>query len=182
MFLGLDVLAATLLIVELAIPVLREKPKFPITRWILGRLLSVGKSKGSLVEQSNARLVSARKRLEAAKAKWDQETIKAKAVTEAEQERDVVRLNKETAELTKATLIAEGEGEAKKKQLIMAADGALAQKIDKEIQVAKIWADAYSKQRPTPDIVFGGTSNSSSNDLGAMLMFNAAKSAGLLGK
>lgn len=119
----------------------------------------------------------------AAKAKWDQEAIKAKAVTEAEQARDVAKLAKETAELTKAKLIAEGEGESTKRKLIMAADGALNQVNDTKIAVAKIWADAYAKQRPTPDIVFGGTgSNSSGNDLGSMLMFSAAKQAGLLGK
>lgn len=117
----------------------------------------------------------------AAKAKWDQEALKAKAVTEAEQTRDVARLAKETAELLKAKLIAEGEGESTKRRLIMAADGALNQKIDRDIQVAKIWADAYAKQRPTPDITFGASGGEGSN-LGQLMMMSAAKQAGLLGK
>ncbi|CAB4131595.1 Band 7 domain containing protein [uncultured Caudovirales phage] len=117
----------------------------------------------------------------AAKAKWDQEALKAKAVTEAEQIRDVAKLAKETAELTKAKLIAEGEGESTKRKLIMAADGALNQKIDRDIQVAKIWAEAYAKQRPTPDVVFG-TSGNGGSDLGSLMMMSAAKQAGLLGK
>lgn len=115
----------------------------------------------------------------AAKAKWDQEALKAKAVTEAEQIRDVAKLAKETAELTKAKLIAEGEGESTKRKLIMAADGALNQKIDRDIQVAKIWADAYAKQRPTPDVTFGGGSSSSS-DLGSLMMMSAARTAGII--
>jgi regulator of protease activity HflC (stomatin/prohibitin superfamily) len=117
----------------------------------------------------------------AAKAKWDQEAIKAKAVTEAEMVRDVAKLSKETAELTKAKLIAEGEGESTKKKLIMAADGALSVKVDRDIQIAKIWADAYAKQRPTPDITFGASS-SEGNNLGQIMMMSAAKNAGLLGK
>jgi hypothetical protein len=114
----------------------------------------------------------------AAKAKWDQEVISATAVTKAEQEKKVALLAKESAEYTKQKLILEGEGEAKKRELIMKADGALAQKFQRDIEVAKIWADAYAKQRPTPDVVIG--TSGSGGDLGSMMMLAAAKQAGIV--
>ena len=40
--------------------------------------------------------------------------------------------------------------------MIMAADGALEKKLEAYVQVQKVWADAYTKQRPTPDITIGG--------------------------
>ena len=59
----------------------------------------------------------------------------------------------------------------------MAADGALSVKVDRDIQIAKIWADA--QQRPTPDVTFGGGSSSSS-DLGSLMMMSAARTAGII--
>lgn len=79
---------------------------------------------------------------QAAKAKWDQEVIKAKFVTEAEQKRDIAKLDKEAAEFNKQKLILEGQGESEKKRLIMQADGALTQKINAYVEVNKYYADA----------------------------------------
>jgi len=64
---------------------------------------------------------------EAAKAKWDQEVIKAKQVTEAESRKRVAELDVETARLNKEKQILEGQGEAEKKRLVMSANGALEQ-------------------------------------------------------
>jgi len=79
---------------------------------------------------------------EAAKAKWAQEKIKATEVTKAEQRRDVARLDKEAAEYTKQEEILLGQGEAERKRLVMNADGALAQKLDKWLEAQKAWASA----------------------------------------
>lgn len=119
----------------------------------------------------------------AAKAKWDQETVAAKAVTEAQQKKDVARLEKEAAEYTKQRLILEGEGESAKRRAIMSADGALAQKLEAVKEINRVWADAYTHQRPTPDVVFGGGSSdsgmSSTQDLVRLMVLNSAKQVGL---
>lgn len=61
----------------------------------------------------------------AAKAKWEQEAIKATEVTKAEQELAVQELNTKKAASYKQQQILEGEGDAEKKRLAMSANGAL---------------------------------------------------------
>ena len=80
----------------------------------------------------------------AAKAKWEQEVIKAKLVTEAESRNRVAELDVVTADLGRKKNILEGEGIATKKRLIMQADGALDQKLQAYKEVNKYWADAIS--------------------------------------
>lgn len=82
---------------------------------------------------------------DAAKAKWEQEVIKATLVTEAEAAKAVAELAVKTAELNKQKLILEGEGEAAKKRLSMQANGALEQKLSAWLESQKVWADAFSK-------------------------------------
>ena len=93
---------------------------------------------------------------EAMKAKWTQEVLKAKAVTAAEQARAVAELAVKTADLTKQAQILEGEGEAAKKKLIMAADGALDKKLAAFVEVNKAFAAEMGKQRWVPEVQMGG--------------------------
>lgn len=97
----------------------------------------------------------------ATKAKWEQEVVKAQLVTKAESERDVQELATKTAAMYKQQQILEGEGEAAKKKLIMAADGALDKKLDAYTTTQKYWADAFSKYTGSivPQIQTGGGSN-----------------------
>lgn len=98
---------------------------------------------------------------EASKAKWAQEVEKATAVTAAEKDRDVAKLNVQTAELNKQKQILEGQGEATKRQLVMAADGALDKKLSAYVETQKIWADAFAKHANplVPSVVMGGSAN-----------------------
>lgn len=114
----------------------------------------------------------------AAKAKWDQETIKAKEVTAAEQKRDVARLDKEAAEFTKQKLILEGQGESEKRRLVMSADGALEQKLRAYEEVNKSYATAIQnyKGQWVPNTVFGAT-NGSMNGATALVDLLTAKTA-----
>jgi regulator of protease activity HflC (stomatin/prohibitin superfamily) len=66
----------------------------------------------------------------AAKAKWEQETIKAKIVTESEQKLKVAELAAKEAEQYKRQQILMGEGDAQRKRLVMEADGALEAKLE----------------------------------------------------
>lgn len=95
----------------------------------------------------------------AAKAKWEQEVIKAKLVTKAEADKEVATLDVQTALLKKQKLILEGEGEAAKKRLAMQANGALEQKLATYEKVQKYWAENIPKYQGNwvPTYMSGGT-------------------------
>lgn len=94
----------------------------------------------------------------AAAAKWEQEVIKAKAVTEAQQKYEVARLDAKAAGEEKKKQILLGEGEAARKRLVMKADGALSQKIDawKVVEIARAEALAKMQVSIVPSVVMGG--------------------------
>lgn len=126
-------------------------------------------------------------------AQYAEEELKVKALVQAnrdkevaelqaQQRKNVAKLDKEAAEYTKQKLTLEGEGEAAKKKLILAADGALQQKLDawKEAQIA--WANAY-KERKVPTWVTGGSSSgkldNDTSEFMSMMQLLTAKSLGL---
>lgn len=89
LFFELDAVVALFVIIELAVPVLRDKPKLPISRWLLrtGYKLAVGsKPKSSLLESSNMRLGAAKERVRAAEAD----------LVAAETEQKALRMENET--------------------------------------------------------------------------------------
>ncbi len=100
---------------------------------------------------------------DAAKARWEQEVIKAKAVTEAQQKLEVATLEARAAEQTKRAQTLLGEGEAARKRLVMEADGALEKKLDALIEVNKLYAQAIEKYQGNwvPSLVMGGNSSGS---------------------
>lgn len=120
---------------------------------------------------------------DAAKAKWEQEVIKAKMVTEAQQKLEVATLEKQAAEQNKQKNILDGQGEAEKRRLVMSADGALQPKIDAWVEAQKYWADALGKYTGniTPLYVSGGTGGSGNGALQFMELMGmkAAKDLGL---
>jgi len=115
----------------------------------------------------------------AAKAKWDQEVVKAQAVTQAEQQREVAKLERDAAEFTKQKLILEGQGESEKKKLVMFADGALTQKLQAYLAVNEKYADAISKYQGAwvPSVVMGGGQSGSANGAQALIDLLQAKTA-----
>ena len=94
---------------------------------------------------------------EAAKAKWEQEKVNAKEIALAEKNVRVAQLAKEEAAQYKQEKILRGEGEAKYKELVMTADGALAQKLDAYTKVWSQLAPAIASQQwvPNNQIVYG---------------------------
>src|SRR5260370_30618069 len=111
--------------------------------------------------QQRAITVAANGEADAAQAKWDQEKVNSKIQAEAEQEVRTAQKRKESAELHKAALVLEGQGEAEKKRLILSADGALAQKLEAYKDVQRMWADAFKgyQGQIVPSIVTGGGAN-----------------------
>jgi hypothetical protein len=95
----------------------------------------------------------------AAKAKWEQETVKAKEVTLAEQKLAVAVLAAKEAEQYKREQILRGEGDAERRKLVLAADGALDQKLQAYKEVQAIWAQNFGqfKGALVPGVVLGGS-------------------------
>lgn len=138
--------------------------------------------------------VEAEGRANAAKAKWEQETIKAQKVVEAQQQKEVAETNanqrlnvadldRRAAEQTKLKNILEGEGEAAKKKLILEADGALAQKLEAWTISQKYWADAFSRYQGelVPRVIMGQTSGPSGTALQQFMDLQTMKAAQDLG-
>jgi regulator of protease activity HflC (stomatin/prohibitin superfamily) len=101
----------------------------------------------------------------AAKAKWEQETIKAKEVTEAQQKLEVATLGAKEAEQYKREQILRGEGDAQRRAAVMNADGALDKKLETAVEINKVWAEAYAKYQgaQVPQVVFGNGSGQNGN-------------------
>ncbi len=103
----------------------------------------------------------------------DAETEKQLAITAAEREREAARIAKEQSEilLEKARIDAEAvqvaaDAEAYAKTQILEADNALAQKLDAEVEIQKLWAEAFAK-RNVPMYVFGGGTGESGAPVGS---------------
>lgn len=108
---------------------------------------------------------------EYAKAKWEQEKINAKEIAEAEKAKQVAKLDMEKAKFQKEADILAGQGIATKKKLIMQADGALDKKLQAQIEIQKIWAEAFKefKGELVPSVVMG------SGDSGSIKYKNSAQ-------
>jgi hypothetical protein len=114
-------------------------------------------------KQAEQRTITVEKEGEAnaAKAKWEQEVLKATAVTEAQQKLEVAKLGATTAEQIKREQILLGEGEAERKRLVMNADGALDKKLDAAIRINAGYADAVKNYQGAwvPSVVMGSGGN-----------------------
>jgi len=119
------------------------------------RLLAIARGEREVAErQAKAKVEQIQKTTEA-------ETDKQLAITSAEKIKAQAAIAKETAEINfeKAKIEAEtkrtlAEAEAYQKRVILEADNALAQKLDAEIKIQQLWAEAFSK-RKVPSTVFG---------------------------
>ena len=142
--------------------------------------MNVVTAKAKVLEAEQEKLkLEAEGRSAVAKVQFETEAIKIKAVVEAQQRLDVAKLDKEAAALKKAKDILEGEGEAEKRKLIMSADGALTQKLNAWVEVNKVYATEFAKQKWAPDIQMG--SSSGGNTAQTMIDLLTTKTARDLG-
>ena len=134
-------------------------------------LIQTSKAKSAAAQQEAVRAEQEGKAI-AAKAKWEQEKIKAVEVTKAEQEREVSRLAAEKAEFDKKRIIAEGQAEAEANRLKVAAGLTPQEKAEWEYKTAVGVAEALSKSnvRWVPEIMINGKDGNSSNALDAVGM------------
>lgn len=135
--------------------------------------------------QGKARVAKAKyqKEEEKIRAVVDAEKDKTVATLAAERKRDVAKLAKEEAAFTKAKDILLGQGEAERKKLVMAADGALKQKLDAYTTVMAKFATEFGKQKWVPEFSMNGTggaeNGSAAIDLINLLTAKTAKDLNL---
>jgi hypothetical protein len=115
----------------------------------------------------------------AATAKWEQEVIKARAVTEAQQKKEVADLEMQAAKFTREKEILLGEGEATRKRLVINADGALTQKLETYKAVNQSWAEALSKYpgNIVPQWMTGGGLTAKDNGVAQFMQLITAMAA-----
>lgn len=112
----------------------------------------------ALAAQQDAIKAEAEGKAAAAKAKWEQEKIKATEVTKAEQEREVSKLAAEKAEFDKKRIIAEGEAEAAANRAKVAAGLTPQERAEWEFKTKKAVAEAIA-QVQLPKIMMTGSGN-----------------------
>ena len=114
-------------------------------------------------------------------AEYEAEVTKKKAVVEAEKKKQVAELDAaqklavaeldtKSAALEKKAKILRADADAEAARKKFQADGALNQKLETLRHIHQVWANAYTQQRPTPDISMGGAGNGgTANPASAMM-------------
>lgn len=137
----------------------------------------------ALVAQQDEKTAASQGKTKIAEVQSKMNAEKEQAVIAAVQRKEVAEQDMKAAEFTKRQLILEGEGEAEKKKLLMAADGALNPKLDAFIKVQQAWASAWAANgaNVVPTYMSGGGSASPSgvSNLIDMMTINNAKQLGL---
>ncbi|MBA4500962.1 SPFH domain-containing protein [Marinobacterium marinum] len=122
------------------------------------RLLAIARGEREVAErQAKAKVEQIQKTTEAETEKQLAITRAEKLKAEAEIQRETAEINLEKAKVEAQTQRTLADAEAYQKQVILEADNALAQKLDAEIKIQQLWAEAYAK-RQVPTNVFGGGS------------------------
>jgi hypothetical protein len=133
--------------------------------------------------EQNAITVAKEGEANAARAKWEQEVIKAKEVTKAQQNFEVATLDAKAAEQMKRKEILLGEGESTRKRLVMQADGALNPKLEAYVQVMTAAWENIGKYQGNwvPTYVTGGSGNGTNGAMQMMEMIGikAARDLGI---
>lgn len=126
-------------------------------------LIQTSKAKSAAAQQEAIRAEEEGKAI-AAKAKWEQEKIKAVEVTKAEQEREVSKLAAEKAEFDKKRIVAEGQAEAEANRLKVAAGLTPQEAAEWKYKTQVGIAEALSKSNVSwvPKVMMGNGGNNSS--------------------
>lgn len=120
---------------------------------------------------------------EAAKAKWEQEVVKAKEVTAAQQRLEVAQLANQEAEQYRQMQLKKADGDAGYRRQVMQADGALQQKLDAYVKVNERYAAAMENYKGNwvPQIVTGSGAGGNGNGANLLIDLLTAKTAKEMG-
>ncbi|MFL0806658.1 MAG: hypothetical protein K6L60_05155 [Oceanobacter sp.] len=122
------------------------------------RLLAIARGEREVAErQAQAKVDQIQKTTEAETEKQLAITGAEKLKAEAQIQRETAQINLEKAKIEAQTQRTLAEAEAYQKKVILQADNALAQKLEAEVKIQQLWAEAYAK-RQVPTNVFGSGS------------------------
>ena len=144
------------------------------------RLLAIARGEREVAErQAMAKVEQIQKTTEAETEKQLALTQATKLREQAEIERETARINLDKARIEAETQRTLADAEAYKKREILKADNALAQKLDAEIEIQRLWADAFAR-RSVPTNVFGfgpGTPTGTDGEVWAFMQLLTLDSA-----
>jgi regulator of protease activity HflC (stomatin/prohibitin superfamily) len=114
-------------------------------------------------------------------AQYEKEEEKVRATVEAQKDSAVIVIAAQrdfvqaqtlalAAAETKKQQVLLGEGEAERKRLVMAADGALEKKLDAYVKTQQVWAEAFAK-RSVPATMIGGQGEGGGGSDGDVALF-----------
>lgn len=139
------------------------------------RLLAIAKGEREVAErQAKAKVLQIERTTNAETEKQLTITEARKLKEQAEIDRDRSEVLLEKAEIDAQSVKVAADAEAYAKAAVLEADNALAQKLEAEIAIQQVWADAYAK-RNVPQYVFGsggGESTPTGSDQEAQLLQN----------
>ena len=123
-------------------------------------------------------------RADAAKAEWEQKTLAAKTIADAQAKVTIAEAQVKEAELFKKAETLRGEGEAARKRLVMEADGQLDKKLDAVIKINAMYAKAIAEAQPgawSPAVNMGSEGKSGGANATNLVDLMTAKTAKDLG-
>lgn len=123
-------------------------------------------------------------RASAVKAEWDEKTIQAKAIAEAQAKVTIADASVKEAEAFKRAETLRGEGEAARKRAVMEADGQLDKKLEAIVKINAMYADAIQKAQPgawSPVVSMGNSQTNGGTNATTLVDLLTAKTARELG-
>ncbi len=133
--------------------------------------------------QQDAVTAEAQGRANVATARSEQEIDKTKAIVQGEKARDLAKLSAEAATFYKQESILKADADSQYRSRMMAADGALGQKLDAYKFGVSELSKAFATHRLVPDVMIGGGSGagqqSTLEQVMQLILVNQAKQLGL---
>lgn len=120
----------------------------------------------------------------AATAEWEQKTLAAKTIAEAQARVTIAQASVQEAELFKKAETLRGEGEAARKRLVMDADGQLDKKLEALVKINEMYAGAIKDAQPgawSPSVNMGADGKSAATNATQLVDLMTARTARELG-
>lgn len=141
--------------------------------------IATAKAQSARAEQERIKK-EAEGKMNVTEAQYEEEEKKIRAVVEAEKRLEVAVLDRKAAKEEKQKLIFLGEGEATRKRLVLAADGALNQKLEAWVAVQKTWALAFTNRKVPAYYVASGGGGGGGQSAGLNTDFQSAQFANFM--
>ncbi|MEZ5650266.1 MAG: SPFH domain-containing protein [Burkholderiaceae bacterium] len=135
------------------------------------RLLAIARGEREVAErQAKAKVEQIQKTTDAETDKQLALTAAAKLLEQAQIERQTAAVNLDKAKIEAERVKTLADAEAHQRRVILEADNALSQKLDTEVRIQELWANAFAR-RAVPTTVFGSGGQTPTGSDGEARMF-----------